>query len=146
MILAWIANDRPSFESSLGPHAKAALNSLLSGRTWEGLRAEIRGGKPAAETAETAVGYRFTIPGSWAQPWLQIEKGGEPKAAARSEPNPALNTIFKNRSGADCGERLVAFSGVAVAPGARWKNVMMRYLVDNSDLEGLLRLVDSCGQ
>jgi len=37
-ILGWQRNDRPWLEASLGPTARAAVNSLLNGRTWAAVR------------------------------------------------------------------------------------------------------------
>jgi hypothetical protein len=59
LILGWERNDRGWLEASLGPAARAALKSLLMGRTWSMMRAALWRGKSDG----VAVGYRFDTAG-----------------------------------------------------------------------------------
>jgi hypothetical protein len=132
MILAWEQDDRSLLEASLGQQAKTALNSLLEGRTWAGLRAELL---PATSGGDFALGYRFEVPSVWSVP----EAGIEDLMDVASENGPELETRFKSRSGGDCGTYRIKFLRVpAVQPGGA------PYLVDNADLGDLLRLIGSC--
>src|SRR6202040_607136 len=136
LILAWERDDRPSLEASLGPAARAALRSLLAGRTWSVMRATLWHGK----TNSDAVGYRFDTPGRWAEPDETLEEERPYGDIALTSGSPDLETRFKNRLGADCGRSLVRFVNVPVprAPG------YLGYLVDNSKLDDLLRLISHC--
>ena len=136
LILAWEWGDRPWLEASLGPRATAALNSLLEARTWADMRAEIW---HAAIGRRVAVGYRFDISGRWAEPEETLD---EERAAGTGviPENPDLDTRFKNGSAGDCGRFRVKFlkTPIEVGPG------YLAYVVDNSDLGNLLRLISSC--
>ena len=70
MIVAWEEDDRPLLEASLGPKAKASLRSLVEGRTWEGLRADLSGG---SIDNDFALGYRFDVPSIWSIPEVATE-------------------------------------------------------------------------
>jgi|SRR5579863_1903270 len=129
-ILAWERNDRQWVERSLSPGAKAALGSLLNGRTWDRMRAELWHGKSGDGFA---VGYRFDASG-----WSSASR--EPiTVAARNPVNPEIYTIFTNSAGRDCGSHLVMF--LKTDEGDE-----LTYPIDNSDLGGLLRLISYCAQ
>lgn len=130
LVLAWERNDRSWIERSLGPGAQAALGSLTQGRIWRSVRAELW---PSRSDRRIAVGYRFASSGWWSPPY-------EPITVDERKPvNPEIDTIFTDHSGRDCGRYRVSFikTNQAVEPA---------YLVNNSDLEGLLRLISSCAQ
>ena len=133
LILAWERNDRALLESSLGPNAKVALDSLLAGRTWEDMRTELWRGKSGPGVA---LGYRFAISGRWSEPEIRIEDDRNSAGAVYMTVNPELDTLFRNVSGDDCGRRQVKFLNA--------KGVSSMYLVDNSDLRDLLSLLASC--
>jgi hypothetical protein len=82
LILAWEKDDARALEGSLGLQGKAALNDLLKGRSWSGLRADLWGERVVDQVA---VGYR-------------LEDSGVESAV-----------FFKTRSGGDCGRRRVIF-------------------------------------
>jgi hypothetical protein len=65
LILGWERNDRPWFEASLGPHARASFQLLLQGKTWARMREELWRGK---SDDNVAVGYRFKDAGRWSDP------------------------------------------------------------------------------
>jgi hypothetical protein len=115
LILAWERDDRTWLEQQLGPNAVATLSSLLNGRTWADMRGQLWPGK---SNPGAAVGYRFQA----AVPPAQRPPG---------PPSIEINTLFKSAVGSDCGSYRVRF-------------YTPTYLVDNQDLEGLLRLIASC--
>ena len=133
LILAWETDDRPLLEGSLGPRAKTALRSLLQGRTWGTMRAELW---HAASGTGVGMGYRFEIPKGWSDPEMMLEKL---VLRGISEDNPELDTQFVNRSGVGCGLQTVTF--IKLPPP-----VHQNYQVDNSDLGSLLRLLSACAQ
>lgn len=133
LIIGWESGDRRLLEAQLGPNATLALNSLLQGRTWEGLRAHIWRG---LQESRVAVGYRFLVQGRWSEPEDSLK---ELPAVAPHAIDPHLNTAFTTASGNDCGWLPVDFRAV------RFKDIITTsYLVDNSNLADLLRLVSSC--
>lgn len=136
LILAWERNDRPWLEAILGPSARAALNTLLKGRTWEGMRAELWHGD---SSADVAVGYRFEVPGPWSEPEETLDDRAEHENATMSLANPDLDTLFTDGAGGDCGRHRVKFLKTQVDGSAA-----VTYLVDNSDLGDLLRSIASC--
>jgi hypothetical protein len=132
LILAWEGNDRLLLEASLGPAAKATLNSMLKARTWDETRADFwRSGSDGV-----AVGYRFDAPPRWSEPAMNPEAKGGPEDLGQDAASPELDTLFKGASGHDCGWHRVKF---VTASGP-----LPRYLVDDSDIGGLLRLISSC--
>jgi hypothetical protein len=134
LILSFERGDRPQLESSLGPDARAALDALLRGRSWEAFRAEIWHARPGAMVA---MGYQFDIAGRWSEPeeTLQEQKnyGNAPLAAE----NVRLNVLLKNSSGDDCGKQGVDFRKIDAPTGAL-------YLVNSADLGDLLRSIAFC--
>jgi hypothetical protein len=134
LIVGWERDDRRWVESTLGPAARASLDSLLKSRTWAEMRAELWPRKP---TRGLAVGYRFEIPSRWSEPELDVDGARYPD---ESSGRVALDARFTGRSGADCEAYRVAF----VRTPSAGPPAYLRYLVDNSDLRGLLRLIGSC--
>jgi len=133
LILGWKQNDRETIENNLGPNARAALKLLLDGRDWDTMRAELGAGKSAGDS----VGYRFDIPGRWSEPEETLEpEKTYPTEAIRELLHAELPTHFKNRSGDDCGSHRVTF--------LRTDEEYPHYLVDDSDLGELLRLIATC--
>jgi len=138
LILAWERNDCRWIQGSLGPRASGSLTSLLEGRTWAEMRADLWHG---ASGNDVAVGYRFEAPDWWSRPDATLGKEREYAALAHPE-NPDFETRFMNASGGDCGKHRVKF--LATPMGAGPGDLM--YVVDNSDLEELLRLIGSCAE
>jgi hypothetical protein len=137
MILAWERGNRSWFEASLGPRGKDALRKLLRGRTWGTLRATLwKGPVPRA----VAVGYRFTDAGRWAEPWETLETDSEYGPVALDPRAPRIATVFRTSDGKDCGTLGIEFAEVASAKFAP----PLPYLVNNSDLEALLRQITVC--
>jgi hypothetical protein len=136
LILAWRSNDIRWLQGSLGPRASVALNSLLEGRTWADMRAELWRG---ASGSEVAVGYRFEAPDWWSRPEDTLGRKREFVALAHPE-DPDFETRFVNASGGDCGKIRVKFLATPKGAGPGY----LMYVVDNSDFGELLRLIGSC--
>jgi hypothetical protein len=100
------------------------------------MRALLWGGK----SSRVAVGYRFDTPGRWAEPDETLEQEREYGDIAVFSRNPVLETHFANKSGVDCGKDLVKFVRVPVAAAPGY----LGYLVDNSNLDNLLRTIGHC--
>lgn len=139
LLLAWEKNDRAAVEESLGPAAKAALESLLKGQTWQQFRAGFWHG---GSRGSVAVGYRFETNGAWAQPRVTLNE-----AAAMSRIvvdlsaiplNPQIEARFADKRGQECGAQRVRFYT------SHDSMSRLIYFVDNPDLSDLLRLVSRC--
>lgn len=131
LILAWEKGDRAMLEGTIGPNGRAALDSLLKGKTWDAMRTRLWHAK---NSDKVAVGYRFDIRGPWAEPFEMLEDQNSLVGVDYPE-NPQLDTVFKDRSGKDCGTYRVRFlTGNGSQP----------YLIDNSDIGGLLRVISTC--
>ena len=139
LILAWETDDIRRLEKSLGPNATASLKSLLVGKTWEELRAELWAAPP---TRGVAMGYQFRIPGNWSQPRDRpdgTDPGLVPAGDYLYPPNPEIETLFKDSAGNDCGTRRIRFFS-----SQDIRDFFSLYLVDDRDLAGLLRAISSC--
>jgi hypothetical protein len=137
LILAWEKNNLPSLEASLGPSAKAALQSLLRGKDWEAIRADLWRGKSGGNVA---MGYRFDTAGRLAKPVETLEEEERQVVdLARIPMNFELDTLLKNGSGGDCGKRRIKF----FSPKDK-ETVVVKYLVDNTDLQDLLSSIAAC--
>jgi hypothetical protein len=134
MILAWERGDQALLERTLGPHARAALSSLLEDRTWDALRTQLWTAKPSDRIA---VGYRFDVQGPWSQP-LETLEDRKPIDDVQEVEEPELDTLFKDGSGKDCGRTRILF----LSPGFDSPN--SSYLVDNADIGALLGLISRC--
>ncbi len=134
LIVAWERDDRSGLEAELGPRAATALNALLEGGTWKKMRRHLW---HANAGGSSAVGYRFDDAGRWSEPEVTLADKGPETNLAVDGASPVLNTGFKDRSGADCGRLVVRFSNVLTHRG-------LVYLIDNSDIGDLLRVISSC--
>ena len=133
-ILAWERNDHEWLEKNIGSRAKAALISMLKGRNWSEVRAELW---PGASSGDVAIGYRLDVPGRWSQPYMaeSLREAWGEVDLQRVPANPAIRTLFTDGKGRACGERVVEFS----QDGGPTK-----YLVDDPKLGDLLRLIGEC--
>lgn len=142
LILAWSRNDRPQFEAKLGPNARAGLRSLLKGTSWAGLRSKFLSGM---SRGNFAVGFRFDIQGPWSEPEETLAPKTNFDASLLNSARLTLHTLFTSRSGVSCGQYQVKFlgrtDGTVIGSGPSTPNT---YLVDNSDLAGLLSLIGTC--
>ena len=159
LIFGWESGDAGQVEQSLGPAAKSALASLLAGRTWAGLRADLWPGSTSHIVEENtsefpqsgagsviqqdgevpAIGYRFEIPHPWSAPESVLRFGQYPDG---STPRPELETQFATRSGDKCGSRRLRFLQVVSGSGP----TNLAYVLDDSDLAGTLRLITYCAR
>jgi hypothetical protein len=137
LILTWERNERSLFQANLGPDATAALNSLLRSKSWAAMRTDIWNGRHV----QGAVAYRFDIAGQWSEPEETLEQKRDPGNAPLKMINPELDVFFNTSSGRACGRHRVRFLGVKTGTGAPFPG---SYVVDNSDLGDLLRLISSC--
>jgi len=135
LILAWVRNDRPWLEASLGPNARAALQSFLKGKTWATMRKQLWHGR---SDGAVAVAYRFDIKGTWSEPGETLEEKIEGESAPLESVHPEIETLFRNGSGRDCGRQRVKFLDT------RSMTEPLRYRIDNSDLGELLRSIAAC--
>jgi hypothetical protein len=138
MILAWERNDLPWLEKQLGPNAQAAMDALLAERSWVGLRAHLWRGR---SDSNVAMGYRFDIRNEWSEPEEVLDQR---VTDARRHVNlgqypmaPNLQTQFRNRAGFGCGQRGVKFLRIV-------EELHTKYVVDESDMEGLLNVISAC--
>jgi hypothetical protein len=90
MIFAWETGDRALLKETLGPNARAGLDSLLHDETWDALRTRLW---HITLTGKVAVGYRFEGKGSGS-----FYRGDR-----------AFDTVFKDGAGKDCGRRRIRF-------------------------------------
>jgi hypothetical protein len=139
LILAW-ESDNPSWlVEHLGPNASAALDSLLKGRGWSDLRAELW---PKAIVDYAAVGYRLDTPGRWSDPNDPIAERPDHMIDSKLR-NPAIVTTFTNKLGDDCGTIRIDFIEVPTSPDAGGATYQV-YLVNTPGLTRLLKLVSAC--
>jgi hypothetical protein len=138
LILAWERDDRSSLEASLGQDARAALGSLLIGRSWADLRSQLWHG---TSRSDVAVGYRFRISGRWSEPDEPLEERNERGDVKMNSLNPDIETDFTNSLGGGCGSYTVKF---VQSPTATNFGSSLPYLVDGADVGALLRLIGVC--
>jgi hypothetical protein len=135
LILGWEKNDRDWMEGSLGPSSTAALNILIKGRSWERFRSEFW---QAKSRGAGSVGYRFTVPNKWSEPYMSLEFA---RPDGILQESPALETHFTTGTGMDCGNHIVTFARIkTTAP----KVITTAFLVNQSDIGELFRLIGSC--
>jgi hypothetical protein len=142
LILAWERGDGKWLENALGHDAAAALQSLRGQRSWAEIRAALWSVK---SSDHLAVGYQFVLQGRFSVPEMDLmdTPSGDSNlpglGAPQSKPSEfLLATRFTDKGGKYCGTFQVKFLRHPSPPGE------LSFLVDNSDLEGLLRLINSC--
>jgi hypothetical protein len=138
LIFALDRDDQRMFEETLGPTARVKLDPVLKGGGWLPMRLVLGHGSSAWGVA--AVGYRFEIPGRWSEP---DETLAPPETGlfhgSRDPSNPAINTVFVNRYGVECGRFVIKF--LSPSSTGPWPG---QFLIDNADVLDLLRMVASC--
>ena len=141
LVVAWERDDRPRLEAHLGPNARVSLASLQAGRPWTSLRARLWRGRSASDSA---MGYHLEISGELSQPRETLDQAiTDQRRFAHLEryaPTLDLQTRFVNRPGRGCGQRGVRF----VLTEGRMKGMLTKYVVDDSNMEGLLRMIAAC--
>ena len=131
LILAWMLNRRSALRSELGPHASAALGTILREEPWDDLRTQMGA---SGIGGNSALGYQLSVPGPWSEPPETLED------KAQVDPRGFATTVsFKSRSGADCGKLPLTFLTVR---GPDWNETT--FLIDDVDLGQLLRSITVC--
>jgi hypothetical protein len=147
VIFAWETGDLDMLWTHLGPHAVAALDSLLAKRSWQDLRRDL---SAPVSAKDVLVGYGFDVPPPWGEPYEALESKVERLVRARAMPldeDAVLKTTFTDRSGSVCGRRSIAFATTdfrTLEHGARFEGAGSKYFVDNADLADLLHLISAC--
>ncbi len=134
LIIAWLNGDRHSFESDLGPAADRALKAISTVEGWQSLRGRLR---PQTKPETAAVGYRFDAIKRWSEPEETLEDKVRPAAASAYPSDVILNTSITDSAGRHCGTLEVSFVQAA-------GSTPVRYLVNSSNLEDLLRSITLC--
>jgi hypothetical protein len=124
-VLAWEVRNRKLLGETLGRNAKYALDQMPIGVL-------------APLDPSAAIGYRLLIEGAWSEPDETLQELPARAIAASYPDNPVILVAFKNRRGADCGKFSVSFLSIREGPGFN------SYLIDDSNLLGLLRLLSAC--
>ena len=132
-ISGWEGDIRSRVDASLGVQARSALKRLLKGKTWAALRSELWHGKIPSYVA---VGYKLIIQGPWSEP-LETVDLNQVVDLARFPRDPQIDTAFSDGSGHRCRSYAVEFKRVETS-------FLPKYAVDNSDLDGLLRVISAC--
>lgn len=136
LILAWEQDNPAWLQIHVGPRARESLNVLLKGETWGRMRTDLPG---SGVQKEIAVGYRLARQSLWEAPEetladaqvapLQYDRPVEPV-------NPELDAVFTDRAGRECGRHRISFLGDGHGHD--------EYVVDEPDMEGLLRVIAAC--
>jgi hypothetical protein len=129
-------NDRSELESGLGPSALSSLNEMLVKKSWSMLYRDVW---HTTRGLQSAVGYLFDdVSGRWAEPEETLDETRGYGKAPLSAEAVTLNTKFTTARGRECGSYAVEFQKIKEPPG------LVSYRINNSNLEGLLRLVNAC--
>jgi hypothetical protein len=135
LISAWEGNDRQWLDSSLTDSARIEFGAPSEQQIWANIRTEY-----AITTGQRtfSIGYRFETAGPWssAEDPDANELDGAPGS---SSPRAVLRTYFVDSAGKACGNREIGFRGVSGEPPS-----YLGYLVDEADLEPVLRLISAC--
>ena len=137
LILAWLHNDRASLEASLSTRSRVVLHTLEDHRGWDGMRAQLQQTEPRNGVA---VGYRFSADPSWSLPDDILEQSESSGRVPQHLENPVIETVFVRGTGVECGHWRMKFVSTREDPAS----LRMNYFVDETDIEGLLRLLSSC--
>jgi hypothetical protein len=136
LILAWLQTDLPSLKAGLGPDGRAAMKRMLADRSWSAMLAAVS----AEEVPDhPAVGYKFEVAGPWSKAEMNLDGSKPPRTVSNLDfpTNPTIDTRFASRTGNDCGQLRIRFLLDRKDDG--WK-----YLVDDANLEQILRVLSSC--
>jgi len=150
LVSAWQAGNRVSVEASLGPSARSALDAMLVHSSWKTLRKRLW---PGASDHAGAMGYRLNVPGRWSEPEETLEEEREwTRINGDSSGTLEIETMFYDGSGKGCGKRQLS---LLATPEPGWHSLSLgrsstpvpgptEYLIDNSNISDLLRLVGAC--
>jgi hypothetical protein len=135
-ILAWARGAREWLLTSMGPSGRAALGALLEKQTWETMHRRFW---PSNSTDIPALGYKFQLAGSWAEPEENLDLQS-PRYGSPDRGTFALETSLFDRYGTKFGTYSIRFITVSVGepPG------YLLYLIDGLQLETLLGAIATC--
>ena len=137
-IEAFEQGDLSRLKPVLGPSAMAAFGRMQGDQSWTDFHRKIWHVPPERESA---VGYSFEVRGRWSEPEIVLEGPSRISRDYADAPLLAedfsLVTRFKTGSGNDCGNYSVEFHAVHVGG-------TVLYQVNNANLDGLVRLINSC--
>lgn len=138
LIAAFEQGDLSRLQPILAPAATTGLRQTQGDRSWGDFHHEIW---PFPPKGQSAVGYLFEVNGRWSEPEQVLEGPSRYSRDYGDAPLLAddfsLVTDFKTKSGEDCGSYVVSFHEIHVGP-------QDHYQVNNEDLDGLIRLINSC--
>lgn len=141
LILTWMQGNRSWMEEELGPKARSSLGSLLANRSWVDLETELWHGGPVPDAA---IGFRLEGPGDWSKPQETLDQRLQDRRRFVNldelPTEPKLPTQFVDRAGNDCMQREITFVQAPAGPGG----MLIKYVVDDEDLAGLLRTISEC--
>ncbi len=137
LINAGEGNDRQWLETSLTDSARSEFGVPSKQQIWAGIRSEY-GTTTGQRTF--SIGYRFETSGPWSRP---EDPDADELDGGAGSPNPhaVLRTYFVNAAGKDCGNVQIAFRSVST--GGEPPSYL-GYLVDEANLEPVLRIIASC--
>lgn len=141
LILAWMQDNQRAVEQELGPNGRSALKSLLTSRSYLDFRSELWRGP---RTSNFAIGFHLLNgPEDWSKPEETLDQELHERRRnvdlGKFPIAPNLLVQFVDRSGAGCGQRAISFAQLPLYPELR-----VRYVVDDQNLEGLLRTISAC--
>jgi len=138
LIAALQQGDLSRLAPVLGPSATAAFGRMQGDKSGTDFRRQIWHVPPEGESA---VGYLFEVRGRWSEPEVVLEGPSRISRDYGDAPlladEVSLVTKFKTGRGEDCGTYSVDFHAVHLG-------VEVHYQVNNSSLDGLIRLINYC--
>ncbi len=139
LLLGFLTDSRESAAELLGPSAADAFHRWSAGRDWQSLRAEFLRG---SSSAPYLIEYKLSLPEGMVSP-LQPDR----LDFEFDEPSQRrlAGTVEFFRGGTKCGSHRVEFADVS-DPQPENRPRSWRFLLDNQDLEALLRSAGKCIQ
>jgi hypothetical protein len=142
LILAWLQGNRQRALEVLGPRAQTSLRALIGPASWLKTRTQIW---EVPTNPGLALGFRFNETGDWSKPEETLEQSLADRRrflTASQPPEASLYTEFVGASGHVCEGRQIVFARVPQEP--IW--LPTKYVVDDEDIEGLLRTITRCAK
>jgi len=137
LIRSWESDDRTAFESSLGPSAKDSLHSLIRDQGWTELRNRLTHGSVGGFRG---IGYHFDGSEAWMRSDETLDVAYDYPAETGRYPKQVDSIVyFVHESGDECGR-----APIKLVKADPLLNLLAGYVVDNTDLEILLRTISAC--
>jgi len=119
------------------------MGNELGPQGWEAFNALRADGNMVPEP-HIALGFRFEGSDDWSRPEETLDQAlHDRRRSPKVDQFPAdakLVTKFVDRTGKDCGQREIRFVQIPASPAG----LRSRYVIDDRDLENLLRTVTAC--